>query len=189
MKLFSIFNKPATKANNKQAGLVFLEYVIMAFIVTVAVICALWWFYWHLQQMTWEVKAKLDTLKTLNCELGKPGGPESVQPTPADVFYYEGTSEIPLWTDEIPYPNQKAVIHNMGGGTISFDVYFLVWIDDLPIYPPDWYISDIQSYDLGSGDTKSFEHNHEWHGYPGPYSIVIYSSDAGTPYSVTISPG
>ena len=64
MKLFSILNKPAAKAGNKQAGLVFLEYVIMAFIVTVAVICALWWFYWHLQQMTWEIKQKLEVPKT-----------------------------------------------------------------------------------------------------------------------------
>jgi len=83
MKLFSILNKPANKASNKQAGIVFLEYVIMAFIVTVAVICALWWFYWHLQQMTWEIKAKLDTMRTsLTCPLGKPWGTQGDQPTP-----------------------------------------------------------------------------------------------------------
>jgi hypothetical protein len=38
MKLFSILNKPAIKADNKQAGIVFLEYVIMAFIVNARII-------------------------------------------------------------------------------------------------------------------------------------------------------
>jgi len=131
MKLFSIFNKPAVKANNKQAGIVFLEYVIMAFIITVAVICALWWFYWHLQQMTWEVKQKLDTLKTLNCELGKPGGSEAVQPTPVPTEIisdtipadglYRNTLEDPY---RVSYNPQKVTIKNLGSNEIVYGVYF-----------------------------------------------------------------
>jgi len=128
MKLFSILNKPSVKANNKQAGIVFLEYVIMAFIITVAVICALWWFYWHLQQMTWEVKQKLDTLKTLNCELGKPGGPESVQPTTEIISdtiladgYKRNTYEDPY---RVSYASQKVTIKNLGPKEIIYSVTF-----------------------------------------------------------------
>jgi len=79
MKSLSCFNKPVTNADNKQSGIVFLEYVIMAFIITVAVICAVWWFYWHLQQLVWEIKSKLNALSTLECPLAPPG---EIQPTP-----------------------------------------------------------------------------------------------------------
>jgi hypothetical protein len=69
MKSLSCFNKPVTNSDNKQSGIVFLEYVIMAFIITVAVICAVWWFYWHLQQLVWEIKSKLNSLSALTCPL------------------------------------------------------------------------------------------------------------------------
>jgi len=81
MKSLSCFNKPVTNADNKQSGIVFLEYVIMAFIITVAVICAVWWFYWHLQQLVWEIKDRLNNLPR-NCAMLPPYGaaPED-QPT------------------------------------------------------------------------------------------------------------
>jgi uncharacterized membrane protein YciS (DUF1049 family) len=62
MKSLRLFNQPITKGEFKQSGIVFLEYVIIAFIVSVGIICALWWLYWHLQQMIWEIKVKLDYL-------------------------------------------------------------------------------------------------------------------------------
>jgi len=112
MKLFSILNKPAVKAGNKQAGIVFLEYVIMAFIATVAIICALWWFYWHLQQMTWEIKGKLDVLKTLNCELEPPYGvaPEE-QPHAIKHVYNKGPFTIPEDGWDYKYYNWSQSLH------------------------------------------------------------------------------
>lgn len=77
MKSLSLFNKPVTSVDNKQSGVVFLEYVIMAFIITVAVICAVWWFYWHLQQLVWEIKDRLNNLPR-DCEMLPPG---PVQPS------------------------------------------------------------------------------------------------------------
>ena len=182
MKLFSILNKPAAKADNKQAGIVFLEYVIMAFIVTVAVICALWWFYWHLQQMTWEIKQKLEVLKTLNCELGKPG---ETQPTPAsEGIYYEFPADgffkkIPVI---IPYPNQNVEICNLnpeGGLDIQGYVHFYAngayidfrgfgWSPDPPLAP-------------GNCITIPFSHTN-----PGPWEIGVGADGDGN-FSVTVT--
>jgi hypothetical protein len=116
MKLFPILNKPSLKAGNKQTGLVFLEYVIMAFIATVAVICAIWWLYWHLQQMTWEIKDRLKELPR-TCKLEKPGGPESIQPEPwawAPIIIDESgeTSQDKILNYNLNYPHQYVEIKN-----------------------------------------------------------------------------
>ncbi len=183
MKLFPILNKPVNKANNKQAGIVFLEYVIMAFIVTVAVICALWWFYWHLQQMTWEVKQKLDTLKTLNCELSKP---EGEQPTPAGQigpigFVADGSNK---YVEDISYPNQKVTIHNDGGSSISGYVYFLYF--DPVSGQMRWRLEGKKFLSLDGGKSISLYHNHDDYGDSDPYSLeLVLSGDQ--PYTVTVT--
>ena len=182
MKFFSILNKPANKAGNKQAGLVFLEYVIMAFIITVAVICALWWFYWHLQQMTWEVKQKLETLKTLNCELGKPGGPESVQPTPSNGNG-EPVSELfdivpGIFTVDSPYQYQTVTIQNNGG--IPLDVV----VDVGPVYSPS-----IPPFSTWSTPLPGIT---PYGGPPPtPYQTVVHvlDGDPAGSFTVTVNPG
>ena len=79
MKSLSMFNKPVSNADNKQGGVFFLEYVIMAFIITTAVFCATYWLYYHLQQMIWELKSRLDRMQNLRyC----PTRPIGEQPTP-----------------------------------------------------------------------------------------------------------
>lgn len=195
MKLFSILNKPAVKTDNKQAGLVFLEYVIMAFIVTVAVICALWWFYWHLQQMTWEVKQKLDTLKTLTCELGKPGGSESVQPTQwgfpyeiteYDPYQYQGDpwlyKYIPI---EIPYPNQTVTITNTDPLEKDFEGFVHFYAEGKSFPDDNWESSSLYlTVPYGESTSVSYIHPN-----PGPYHIGIdpYGPQPFTLVSVNVT--
>jgi len=201
MKLFSILNKPANKAGNKQAGLVFLEYVIMAFIVTVAVICALWWFYWHLQQMTWEVKAKLDTLKTLNCELQPPYGaaPED-QPkltigpisfsTPEEPYTIPDTENL-VYID-VPFRNQKVVLHNTSAGYIRAYIDFYDLGKSYPEYSDGIYGGlfpvDYLVYWISPGSYSTISYNH---GNDGPYKVVIWalSNISNASFTVTVTPG
>jgi len=211
MKRFSISNKPAIKANNKQSGIVFLEYVIMAFIVTVAVICALWWFYWHLQQMTWETKQKLDTLKTLTCPLETPyGAAPGDQPTAFYQKSYNSTAvAAPDWdilvTDEIPYIKQKVVIHNAHNlNSIEFYVDYPLKIKEGNPggYPEGWYYYFLtDNFTLGPGAEFPREIDNtevinyltgtwggEWGPYVGPYRVEIFAQGpSGTPYTVNVT--
>jgi hypothetical protein len=146
MKLFSIINKPANKAGNKQAGIVFLEYVIMAFIATVAVICAIWWLYWHLQQMTWEIKQKLETMSTsLTCPLGKPWGTQEEQPIPGGgeqigPISFQDTQHTGHFVGGTTYANQTITITNSSVFPPSADSITLMLLDGngsplLPVPP------------------------------------------------------
>jgi len=184
MKIFSIVNKSAVKANNKQAGIVFLEYVIMAFIVTVAVICALWWFYWHLQQMTWEVKQKLETLKTLTCPLEPPyGAAPGDQPGGEYVPGQEVTSEF-IFSEELPSPDphilsttyrkQRVTFYNMDPGSVAYT--FGVEGEDHVAYT-DYYdgtvtpiVGEIGHFDLIQSTTY------------GPNYEVVFGIRAEPPY-------
>ncbi|KPJ67208.1 MAG: hypothetical protein AMJ43_04870, partial [Coxiella sp. DG_40] len=64
MKLFSIFNKPDSKLNNKQKGQTFMELVIILLIAGTAVICIIWYFYWVLQSSVIDLKYKLEDVRT-----------------------------------------------------------------------------------------------------------------------------
>jgi hypothetical protein len=195
MKLFSILNKLAVKANNKQVGLVFLEYVIMAFIVTVAMICALWWLYWHLQRLTWETKQKLDTLKTLTCPLEPPyGAAPGDQPTPAESsinFEYTGTDvdqNKNYWTSEldetISYPNQKITVTYVSGlsnEAIHVDLYDSEGTNlEEPAFGDKWW-----TYVFTVGESKTFEYTHTG---AGPYRVGLQKVNKDSAFLVTVSP-
>jgi len=181
MKLFSILNKPAAKAGNKQAGIVFLEYVIMAFIVTVAVICALWWFYWHLQQMTWEVKQKLDTLKTLTCPLEPPYGaaPGDQPSTQIGPYEFAADGGEVHRIDNITFSDQNVEICNLNpveGSNIIGIVHF--WDNNGSGY--------IDSVIFGPLEPQNCINLPFSHTGPGSYSISFGASGGGN-YSITVS--
>jgi hypothetical protein len=174
MKLFSTLNKPAIKDNNKQAGIVFLEYVIIAFIATVAVICSIWWFYWHLQQLTWEIKDRLNNLPR-TCPLEKPGGPANEQPTSQYFFEYSNISQSPWGSQAIPFTNQKVTVKNNG---TEADTIHLNFIDDTI------GVVHSEGFELYGGQSKTYTYKQEG---PGPYKVQLTDIDAG-PFTVTIVP-
>jgi len=175
MKLFSILNKPANKVGNKQAGIVFLEYVIMAFIITVAVICALWWFYWHLQQLTWEIKSKLEVLKTLNCELQPPyGAAPGEQPTPGPGNGNgNGTGPVstgPIIATDHSTPGSQTLTTSYADQTIT-----VFNISGMPMH-----------YGLHYGDGVTPDGGGSI-GFPGPGLIHTPVQVGPGPYTVTIN--
>ncbi len=121
MKSLPLFNQPVTKGDFKQSGIVFLEYVIIASIVSVAILCAMWWFYWHLQQMIWEIKVKLDYLSQecpmtthplTHIEVTPSDQPE---PTPPYIEEYYITPGIPRYR-LVPIVPVPVVPHLPGHG-------------------------------------------------------------------------
>ncbi|KPJ67310.1 MAG: hypothetical protein AMJ43_05515 [Coxiella sp. DG_40] len=100
MKSLPTFNRPVTKTDNSQSGLVFLEYVIMAFIISTVIICTIWWLYWRLQQMILELKLQLDNIPR-ECPLPAPGPVQPV-PTPPYAEGYKGYIIVPQ--PSVPHP-------------------------------------------------------------------------------------
>ena len=73
MKSLSMFNKPVSQADNKQGGVVALEYIIIAFIATFVIICGIWFIYDRLQAMMASMITKLTTLSNQVSTLCHPG--------------------------------------------------------------------------------------------------------------------
>jgi hypothetical protein len=168
MKHSSILNKLTIKANNKQTGIVFLEYIIMAFIATVAVICAIWWFFWHLQQLTWEIKDRLNNLPR-SCKLEPPYGvAPGDQPIPSWTRPVTTTGEIYAYENDpyeyliISYEDQTIKVTNLGGGGGTGYMFY-------QLVTSDGQIIDGQ---LGPGET--FTH------------VVTQNVEAGPPFAVQI---
>jgi len=206
VKLFSIFNKPDSKLNNKQKGQTFMELVIILLIAGTAVICIIWYFYWVLQSSVIDFKHKLEDARTAmasQCGLPKPEGD---QPT---VFYQKTYPDFTAMesgsvslTDEIPYPHHKIVIHNIDPtNSIEFEVHYRIYINkEINGTPPTWWYY-IDYFTLGHGDKYEHEFDNGWiidffminfsvdvSSDIGPYNTrIIATGPDNTPYTVTVS--
>ena len=123
MKLFSIFNKPDSKLNNKQKGQTFMELVIILLIAGTAVICIIWYFYWVLQSSAIDLKYKLEDVRTAmasQCGLPKPAGE---QPSTIEPISDEFPADDEIYSFIVPYADQNVEVKNNGPSQILFGVY------------------------------------------------------------------
>jgi|GEM_PF-3037663 len=185
MKLFSIFNKPDSKLNNKQKGQTFMELVIILLIAGTAVICIIWYFYWVLQSSVIDLKYKLEDVRTAmnsQCGLPKPAGdqpgalgfPYSITAYD-DIFSFGDVYKyIPI---AIPYPRQAITITNIDitGKDFHGSIWFFgdgglsgsVW-DNAKVIG---YYSYVDLIGLGTSNTYNFDLSP--YPFSPPYYILI----------------